>query len=72
MVEENKTSNVRQEAPEVSDSVGLRKWVGSFYFPGYLTMVKSPGCLGLSGGSLSSGTELETVFCKADAFPPSI
>lgn len=55
----------------MNDSVGLRKWVGSFYFPGYL-MVKSPGCLGLSGGSLSSGTELGTVFCKADAFPPSM
>lgn len=30
--EENKTSNVRQEAPEVNGSVGLWKWIGSFLF----------------------------------------
>lgn len=69
--EENKTSNVRQEAPEVNGSVGLWKWVGSFLFSWLFDNGEKPGCLGLSSGSLSSGTELGTVFRKADAFPPS-
>lgn len=40
--EENKARNVRQEAPEVNGSVGLRKWVRSFLFSWLFNNGESP------------------------------